>query len=119
MRVSWVSKQFSRFDLALVKVSRPLAVVNTVANLTVAIVVGLFVFGLTFTVGFLLILGLGYVLHKSGFFMQTTKENFDQQSKGLWEPQIRLMSAWISLYDRMTPEDLAEEIERLMRELRL
>ena len=118
-RINWISKQYSRFDLALTKISRPLAVVNTIANLSVAIVVGIYVFGFTFTVGFLTILGLGYVFHKSGFFMQTTKENFDQQFKELWEPQTKLLAAWISKYNRMTKEELDQEIQRLLKELRL
>lgn len=119
MTVNWFSKQYSRFDLALTKVSRPLAVVNTIANLSVAIVVGIYVFGLTFSIGLLFILGLGYVFHKSGFFMQTTKENFDQQFKELWEPQTKLLAAWISEYNRMTKEELEQEIQRLLKELRL
>lgn len=119
MKVNWLSKQYSRFDLALTKVSRPLGVVNTVANLSVAIVLGFFIFGATFIIGSLVILGLGYVLHKSGFLMQTTKDNFDQQSKELWEPQIRLLAAWNSHYDRMTTEELEREIKRLVKELRL
>lgn len=119
MRVRWVSKQFSRFDLALVKMSRPLVAVNTISNLSVALVVGIWIFGVLFAAGFLVLVSLGYVLHKAGFFMQTTIETFDQQQKQLYQRQIRFMSACIATCDRMSPEELAQELQESVRGLRL
>ena len=119
MKVRWISRQFSRFDLALTKLSRPLGIVNTISNLSVALILGFFVFGLIFTLGFLSIIILGYVLHKSGFFMETMNETFDQQNKQLYKRQVRFTSASIAKCNRMTPEELEQEIKEATQELRI
>ena len=119
MKVRWVSKQFSRFDLALTKLSRPLGIVNTISNLSVALVIGFFIFGLIFVFGFLALIVLGYALHRSGFFMETMNETFDQQQKQLYKRQIRFMAANISKCDRMSNEELETELERASVELRM
>lgn len=118
-KVSWLSKQFSRFDLALTKMSRPFVAVNTIANLSVALVVGYFLFGVLFILGFSGLVVTGYALHKSGFFMQTTIETFDQQSKTLYERQIRFMAATIANYARLEDEALDKIIEEVKGDLRL
>lgn len=119
MKVKWISRQYSRFDLALTKISRPLIAVNTISNLSVALVVGVWLFGALFLFGFLGILGLGYGLHKSGFFMETMNELFDQQSKELWERQQRYLAATFAKYSRLEDKDLEQELETAKRELNI
>lgn len=119
MKVRWLSKQWARFDLSLIKLSRPLAAINTLSNLTVAIVIGLFLFGVFALVGFVVIVLLGYVLHKSGFFMATVTETFDQQSKELWYRQQRYLSVLIAKHNRMNNTDLDRELAEAKKALRL
>ena len=119
MRLRWVSRQFSRFDLALVKMSRPLVAINTISNLAVAVVVGLFIFGTLAIFAFACIAVHGYGLHKYGFFMETVNEAFDQQQKILYHRQVRLNASEIATCLQMSPEDLKRYLEEARRALRL
>jgi len=119
LKVRWVSRQFSRFDLALTKLSRPLGIVNTISNLSVALIMGFFIFGVIFTVGFIVILFLGYVLHRVGFFMETVTETFDQQGKVLYQRTVRFSSAYFAKCMKMNEEELEQELEEAGRDLRL
>lgn len=118
-KVKWISRQYTRFDLALTKLSRPLTAVNTISNLSVALIVGVWLFGALFLFGFLGILGLGYGLHRSGFFMQTMNETFDQQSKELWVRQNRFLSLSIARYAKLDEKDLEQMLEEAAKELRV
>lgn len=118
-KITWASRQFSRFDLALTKLSRPLVALNTISNLSVALVVGVLVFGFLFLVGFLGLVVLGYGLHRSGFLMQTTIETFDQQQKELYRMNTRYFSAYMAKCMTMTPEELEKEFQEAKRDLRL
>lgn len=117
--IQWITRQYSRFDLALSKLSRPLSAINTLSNLAVAVVVGLFVFGSLAILAFAGIAVLGYGLHKSGFFMGTVNEAFDQQQKILYHRQIQLTAAEIATCIRMSPEDLERHLEKARGALRL
>lgn len=119
MKVKWISRQYSRFDLALTKLSRPLTAINTLSNLAVAVVIGFWIFGTLALIGFLGIGILGYILHRSGFFMETMNELFDQQSKELWKRQTRYWVAENNKCQRMTNEQLDEYLEHAKKELRL
>lgn len=119
MKVKWISKQFTRFDLALVKLSRPLTAINTLSNLSVAITIGFLLFGTIALIGFVGIAILGYMFHRAGFFMETMNETFDQQSKELWYRQQRYLAAAIAMFSRKDDEDLAEILEDAKRELNL
>lgn len=118
-KVKWVSRQFARFDLALIKISRPLVAINTLSNLTVAVIASVFVFGIFASVGFVGIAILGYFFHKSGFFMETVNEAFEQQSKILWHRQQRWLAARIVKCERMSEKELNDELAEVERELRL
>ena len=72
-----------------------------------------------FAVGFLGLVVIGYVLHKAGFFMETTIETFDQQSKLLYERQVRYSAAAIAKYIRMDDDELEQEINEAKGALRL
>lgn len=119
MKVKWASRQFTRFDLALTKLSRPLTAINALSNLAVAVVIGFFVFGTIAIIGFVGIAILGYILHRAGFFMETMNETFDQQSKVLWERQQRFLAGEIELCRRMDKEGLEQYIEKAKEDLRL
>lgn len=119
MKVRWLSRQYSRFDLALIKMSRPLVAINTLSNLSVALVIGFFLFGVLGLVGFFVILGLGYVLHKTGFFMETVTETFDQQQKILYHKQVKLNAAVIATCLQMSEEELKQFLKEAMEGLRL
>ena len=119
MKVKWISRQYSRFDLALTKLSRPLTAVNTLSNLAVAVVIGFWIFGTLALIGFLGIGILGYILHRSGFFMETMNELFDQQSKELWERQTRYWVALNNKCQRMDDDEIDDYLEKARSELRL
>lgn len=119
-RINWISKQYSRFDLALIKVGRPLVVLNTISNVSAALVLA----GAPFLAGVLFIgsvaLGIvGYAFHRSGFFMQTINETFDQQSKNLWERQQRYLALSVAKYERLSEDELEQEFEQARKELNL
>jgi len=117
--IQWITRQYSRFDLALTKLSRPLVAINTLSNLAVAVVVGLFIFGTLAIFAFVGIAVLGYGLHKSGFFMETVNEAFDQQQKILYHRQVRLNASEIATCLQMSPEDLERCLEEARGALRL
>lgn len=119
MKVKWISRQYSRFDLALTKLSRPLTAINTLSNLAVAVVVGFFIFGTLALIAFFGIAILGYILHRAGFFMETMNETFDQQFKELWHRQQKVLAGEIELCRRMDKEQLEQYIAEAKAELRL
>jgi len=119
MKIRWISRQYSRFDLALTKLSRPLTAVNTLSNLAVAVVISFWIFGTLAIIGFIGIGILGYILHRSGFFMETMNELFDQQSKELWHRQQKVLAGEIELCRRMDKEQLEQYLAEAKAELRL
>lgn len=120
MTIGWVSRQWSRFDLSLTKLLRPLVAINTISNVSVAVAIaGLPILALILISGSFVIGIIGYILHRIGFFMGTVNETFDQQQKHLYQRQIRFMSARIALCNRMTPKELEKELEESMEGLRL
>ena len=62
---------------------------------------------------------LGYILHRSGFLMATVNETFDQQQKDLYQRQTRYFSARIATCERMSPDELEQELEDATKGLRL
>lgn len=118
--VNWLSKQYSRFDLALAKVGRPLVVLNTISNVSAALVLaGAPLLAFVLFAGSVVLGIVGYGLHRTGFFMQTVSETFDQQSKELWERQNRYFALIVAKYQRLSEDELEREIAQARKELRL
>ena len=120
MNVNWIAKQYSGFDLALGKTARFLVALNTISNVSAALVIaGAPLLAFILFAGSTVLGIVGDALHRAGFFMQTVNETFDQQSKELWERQQRYLALSLAKFQRLNEGELEQEIARVRKELRL